>query len=104
MDEDASIFQGNAPQNLPTCVYVCTNHFTPDCFVNIMSLERSSSVLTVYVHYRSILIVQRRAFSAFGFPYVRLNTGSLALSHVASNANAMQRDWRRGGNMQLICI
>ncbi len=28
------IFDGNAPTNPPKCVYVCTNHFTPDCFLN----------------------------------------------------------------------
>lgn len=28
------IFKGNAPQNIGKYVYVCANHFTPDCFVN----------------------------------------------------------------------
>ncbi|XDV25389.1 hypothetical protein PO909_029312 [Leuciscus waleckii] len=28
------IFEGNAPPNLPKFVYVCANHFMPDCFVN----------------------------------------------------------------------
>ncbi|XP_051981457.1 uncharacterized protein LOC127642989 isoform X2 [Xyrauchen texanus] len=28
------VFKGNAPSNLPKCVHVCANHFTPDCFVN----------------------------------------------------------------------
>ncbi|XP_067299127.1 uncharacterized protein [Pseudorasbora parva] len=27
-------FKGHTPPNLPKCVYVCSNHFTPDCFVN----------------------------------------------------------------------
>ncbi|XP_057201463.1 uncharacterized protein LOC130561273 isoform X2 [Triplophysa rosa] len=28
------IFEGNATLNLPKFVYVCANHFTPDCFFN----------------------------------------------------------------------
>ncbi|XP_056607720.1 uncharacterized protein LOC130425527 isoform X2 [Triplophysa dalaica] len=28
------IFEGNEPLNLPKFVYVCANHFTPDCFLN----------------------------------------------------------------------
>ncbi|KAA0705258.1 hypothetical protein E1301_Tti019534 [Triplophysa tibetana] len=28
------IFDGNEPLNLPKFVYVCANHFTPDCFLN----------------------------------------------------------------------
>ncbi|XP_016367233.1 uncharacterized protein LOC107707669 isoform X1 [Sinocyclocheilus rhinocerous] len=27
-------FKGKAPPDLPKCVYVCSNHFTPDCFAN----------------------------------------------------------------------
>jgi len=28
------IFKGNAPENVDKYLYVCANHFTPDCFVN----------------------------------------------------------------------
>jgi len=28
------IFKGNAPENVGKYLYVCANHFTPDCFVN----------------------------------------------------------------------
>lgn len=28
------IFEENAPSTLPKFVYVCGNHFIPDCFVN----------------------------------------------------------------------
>ncbi|XP_016346660.1 uncharacterized protein LOC107692211 [Sinocyclocheilus anshuiensis] len=28
------VFEGDAPPDLPKCVYVCSNHFTQDCFVN----------------------------------------------------------------------
>ncbi len=27
-------FKGKAPPDLPKCIYVCSNHFTPDCFAN----------------------------------------------------------------------
>ncbi|XP_058617214.1 uncharacterized protein LOC131530781 isoform X4 [Onychostoma macrolepis] len=28
------VFEGDTPPDLPKCVYVCSNHFTQDCFVN----------------------------------------------------------------------
>ncbi len=30
-----SIFSGNAPTQLPKVLYVCTKHFTDDCFLNL---------------------------------------------------------------------
>ncbi len=56
------IFQGHAPQNAPKCIYICANYFTPDGFLNVISMY-SACGLTVFMctRYQSILIDQRRA-------------------------------------------